>query len=488
MLPYKNLLTINTETSTPIYLQVCNGFIKLIKQGVLGKGVKLPGSRQLSTLLEVHRKTVVSAYEELELQGWIHTIASKGTYVSPTIPEVQPNKKVLSPGLKKRSTGFSLVQNTLLHTKVYKQSTLLEINDGLPDIRLAPMDALARSVRAVLKGERGKLSLSYGDIEGNPKLRSALSVYLNETRGFDYSVENVCITRGSIMGLYLSLSVLIKKGDYVMVAELGYNAVNLIVLQLGGKLIKVPIDQYGLVVDEIEKNCQKKKIRAIYVTPHHHYPTTVTMPPENRMRLLAIAEKYGMAILEDDYDYDYHFSHSPYLPLATTDPAGMVVYIGSFSKTFSPAFRMGYVLAPENFILEITKLRRVIDRQGDSILEHAMAELFKSGEIRSHLRRSHGVYKKRRDFFCERLTHQLGDLIQFKIPEGGLALWAKFDDRISLPLLAKEAVASGLYIQDGSPHHNQCIRMGYASLTHEEIDTSFAILKKTIERIINIKR
>jgi GntR family transcriptional regulator/MocR family aminotransferase len=484
MLPYNNLIKIDKKVKTPVYLQICNGVIQLIKEGVLKGNTRLPSSRQLSETVQVHRKTVVAAYEELQLQGWINSNASKGTYVSASIPETSPKAYLHSFKSEKKIAGFEIKKNEILTSSVYKKTTQLELNDGLPDLRLAPVDSLSSCIKAVIKGERGKFSLSYNDIEGNINLRNELLFFLNESRGFNSLIKNIFITRGSIMGFYLALTVLLKKGDNVIVAKTGYRSVNLIVQQLGGNLIYVTNDEKGLNVEEIEKLCKTKKIRAIYVTPHHHYPTTVTMPPERRMKLLAIAEKYKIAILEDDYDYDYHFSHSPYLPLATYDPAGVVIYIGSFSKTFSPAFRVGYIVAPQNLMEEITKLRRIIDRQGDSILEHAIAEMFKLGEIKSHLKKSHKIYKERRDFFCERLKQIAGTKIDFDIPEGGMAIWAKFDKKINLPNLAKEASSNGLFFHDGSSFSNStnATRLGYASHTIEELEAAILILNKSIEK------
>ncbi len=489
MLPYKNLIKLNKKVRTPVYLQICNRLIQLIKEGMLKGNTRLPSSRQLSEMLEVHRKTVIAAYEELQLQGWINADPSKGTYVSGSIPETKPKAYLHSLTSEKRVAGFDIKKNDILTNSVYKKTTLLELNDGLPDLRLAPVDSLSSCIRAVIKGERGKLSLSYNDIEGNINLRTELFSFLNESRGFNSLVENIFITRGSIMGFYLTLNVLLTKGDNVIVAKTGYRSVNLIIQQLGGNLIHVTNDENGLNVEEIEKLCKTKKIRAIYVTPHHHYPTTVTMPPERRMKLLFLAEKYRIAIIEDDYDYDYHFSHSPYLPLATYDPSGVVIYIGSFSKTFSPAFRVGYIVAPQNMIEEITKLRRIIDRQGDSILEHAIAELFKLGEIKSHLKKSHKIYKERRDFFCERLKQIAGDKIDFDIPEGGMAIWAKFDKKLNLPNLAKEAMSNGLFIHDGSSFSNStnATRLGYASHTIEELDSAILVLNKSIEKSLKRK-
>jgi len=133
----------------------------------------------------------------------------------------------------------------------------------------------------------------------------------------------------------------------------------------------------------------------------------------------------------------------------------------------------------------VAKLRRVIDRQGDSILEHAMAEMFKLGEIKNHLRKSHRVYKERRDFFCERLREIGGNKIMFDVPEGGLAVWAKFDKKIPLPLLAKEAANKGLFLHDGSSFGKvNATRLGFASHNLEELDKAVQILNKSMEKVL----
>ena len=115
-------------------------------------------------------------------------------------------------------------------------------------------------------------------------------------------------------------------------------------------MIAVGLDAKGLRVDELEKICRRTRVRAVYVTPHHQFPTTVLLPPDRRLRLFALAAQFGFAIVEDDYDHEFHFSHQPMLPLASADPDGRVVYIGSMSKLLSPSLRLGYLAAPKALI------------------------------------------------------------------------------------------------------------------------------------------
>ncbi len=110
----------------------------------------------------------------------------------------------------------------------------------------------------------------------------------------------------------------------------------------------------------------------VYITPHYHYPTTVILTTERRLQLLELSYRFGFIILEDDYDYDFNFNRNTELPLASIDDKGMVVYVGSFCKTLSPGFRTGFIVAPENLIREINKLKAIIDSNGDPVMEQVL--------------------------------------------------------------------------------------------------------------------
>ncbi len=194
------------------------------------------------------------------------------------------------------------------------------------------------------------VKLGYGDTKGSAWLRQELSVYLNETRGLKITADNILITRGTIMGLYLVSTGLLQSGDNVVVGELGWGGANMNFLQSGSNVLKVPVDEHGLVVEALEQLCKNQSVRLVYVTSHHHYPTTVALRADRRLKLLQLAEVHGFIIFEDDYDYDFHYLSKPLLPLASADRAGMVLYCGSFTKTISPAFRVGYLVGPENVI------------------------------------------------------------------------------------------------------------------------------------------
>jgi GntR family transcriptional regulator/MocR family aminotransferase len=255
--------------------------------------------------------------------------------------------------------------------------------------------------------------------------------------------------------------------------------------QAGAKILSVPVDSEGISVEGIKELCEKGRIRMLYITPHHHYPTTVTLSAERRMELLALASRYGFIILEDDHDYDFHYNSSPVLPLASADSDGMVVYVGSFCKALAPGLRSGYLVAPGNLILELAKLRRIIDRQGDLMMEQALGELLHEGEIQRHLKKAQKVYHERRDLLCGLLSEEFQDIVVLDKPPGGLAVWTQWRKDINLMKVSRECLKRDLNLPQTLLFQTDQLsgmRLGFGNLNECEIKQVLSILKEAAIR------
>lgn len=481
MQPLSALLIIDKAIREPVYLQVSRQLMELIKKGTLPAGHRLLSTRELATQLNIHRKTVVQSYDELLAQGWLESHTGSGTFVATHLPEIKPQQLLNDAVNPAKTAGFSFKEMEHLNREVVRSTFSLHLDDGFPDARLAPVEELSRAYRSQLLTGNAYTRLGYGDTQGSTWLRQELSVYLNTTRGLKTTPENILITRGAVMGAYLLSTSFLQTGDNVVVSTLSWAGGNMNFTQAGANLIRVRVDEYGMDVDQLEEICRKIPVRMVYVTSHHHYPTTVALRADRRIQLLRLSEKYGFIIFEDDYDYDFHYLSKPLLPLASADQSGMVLYCGSFTKTVSPAFRVGYLVASENVIRHLARLRRIIDRQGDNMLENAIAELLQNGVIQKHLRKSLRVYRERRDLFCKMLKEELSDYLQFQVPDGGMAVWTVFDPKINLVTLAQRALEKQLHFSDGIWHHNadqqaNATRLGFASCTPQELESCMEIL------------
>lgn len=481
------LLTIDRASATPVFLQLSDQLARHIQAGTLVAGQRLPGSRQLAAQLGLHRQTVVAAYEEGLAQGWLMSRAGSGTFVAGPIDRHRPQG--LGPMLPRpdpaRQPGYVLTTRPHLTRPVLSSPGGLRLDDGFPDVRLAPVDALSRAYRSYFRWGNPQHHFGYGDTKGHPLLREQLARHLNETRGLRATAEQVLITRGSIMGMHLSCQVLLRPGDGVVVGDTHWAGATMNARQAGATVVSIPVDQHGLDVAALAEYCAHSPVRLVCVTPHHHYPTTVTLRPDRRLQLLQLAEQYGFAILEDDYDYDFHYLSRPILPLASADRAGMVVYVGSLTKSIAPAFRIGYVVGPADLIDELARLRRIIDRQGDPMLEFAVAQLLKSGDLARHFRKALRTYAARRDQFCTLLGAALPSVVEFQKPAGGLAVWAMFDPALDMEALAERAGRAGLFMASGIGHNPpgqrlNGTRLGFASSNEAELEQAVAILRRSV--------
>jgi GntR family transcriptional regulator/MocR family aminotransferase len=471
------------DPSLPVFLAIARAVVDGIQCGRLAPGDALPGSRSLAETLGVHRNTVLAAVRELGAEGWIETATGKGTYVTRRLPEsrVSPasRSRKKRPGFDLRGTmpsplGVEHVNELLDGLSSAAPRGVLALVGGLPDLRLLPLDALARAYRRALSNS-GVSRLGYGDPRGEPALRAALSGMLSARRGIAVDADSIVITRGSQMALHLVARAILAPGDVVAVERFGYRPAWEALAGAGARLVPVAVDGDGIDVEAIEKLVVRETLRAVYVTPHHQYPTTAVLAPGRRLRLLDLARRHRFAVIEDDYDHEFHYEGRPVLPLASADNSGVVIHVGTLSKILAPGLRVGFVVAPELVLRNICTLRTFVDRQGDRVLERAVAELIEDGEVQRHARRMRKVYLERRAALIDALSKHLPGRLRFDVPKGGLAIWAEAGAHEDVDAWQARALKTGVLLQtarrfsfDG--RRGPYFRIGFAPVDVEEID------------------
>jgi GntR family transcriptional regulator/MocR family aminotransferase len=352
------------------------------------------------------------------------------------------------------------------------------LSGGAPDLRLVPVDLLARAYRRVTKRSGRRLFGYSDDSLGHPRLRAAIARWVSDRRGIAAGAEAVIITRGSQMALDLAARSLIRPGDVVAVEALGYpNAVN-VFRRAGANVVPIAVDEHGMDVGALVALSRRTSVRLVYLTPHHQFPTTVTLSPTRRLALLDHARRARVAILEDDYDQEYHYDGRPVLPLASDDPAGSVIYVGTLAKILAPGLRLAFVVAPPPLIARMAAERALVDRQGDAALECAIAELIEDGEIERHAWRTRRIYHARRDALCAAAARLLGDAVTFRPPPGGMALWLTVAPDIDVDVWQQRCLDRGVYFTigrqftvDGSDV--PAVRLGFA--LHDERESAAAL-------------
>jgi GntR family transcriptional regulator/MocR family aminotransferase len=473
---FKQLIDFDKLLSKPVYIQVSQQIINAIQRNYLTKGTLLPGSRTLAQLLKIHRNTAVAIYEELASQGWVEIIPNKGTFVLE--PEQKTAKiKATSQKLNQaytyaKTTGFPFQKSFHLASTLQLTDAKYIINDGRPDLRLHPINEFTRWYSAAMKRKNLLTKWNRPNESSNSLFQTQLCNFLNATRGFHINPKNLISTRSTEMSLYIVSQLLIKQNDVVLVGNLSNYVANMIFQEVGAIIKTIPADANGLDVDYIKKHFIKGSIRCAYICAHRDYPTGAKLSIERRLALLELAKKYGFAIIEDDYDYDFQFDGSAMLPMASADSNGMIIYLGKLGQSLFPSFQTGFVVAPENVIAEAKNYLQLLDEQGDLIQQQMLSELIHEGEINRLMKKNIIIYKERRDCICELLNNYFSEIAQWEIPSGGLAIWLQFQPKISLVKLAEEAEKMDLFLPKTILYQdkNTCaIRFGFGHLSTEEM-------------------
>lgn len=453
----------------PLFQRIAEAITRDVRRGRLRAGERLPSSRALADMLSVHRNTVLAAYEELRAQGYLETEQARGTFISEAIPEAKRHQA------KHCAQAPVKLKLAALPAPVsYREfsATALPLMGGLPDIRTIPAAALARAYRSALR--EMPTTLDYQSVNGQPRFLKNFSQHLAELRGVVAKEGEMLVTRGSQQALFLAAMALNRPGSVIAVEHVGYPPAWESFRLAGACLRPVRVDKQGLVVADLERLCEQEEVAAVYVTPHHQYPTTVTLSAGRRMALLELAARKGFVIIEDDYDHEFHFEARPVLPLAHADERGVVLHVGTLSKVLAPGLRVGYAIGPQMLIEAMARFRCYIDRQGDHVGELALAYLIEDGELGAHIRRMHRRYEERREVLFECLDQELGSQLRYQRPSGGLAIWGRAAPGISVERWVERAEKRDVHVQAAAgfffdKRSRSFLRLGYARLNPEEI-------------------
>lgn len=459
--PWKLSLRINADCGKPIYLQIADAIIADIQSGRLKQGTALPGSRKLSEQLKLNRNTIVDALQVLLNEEWLVAKERKGTFVADQLPLPSVSQKI--PVAVNDKEAAPIPPRILF-------------DDGYPDSKIAPVAELARAYRQIFNRKARWQLMGYGSELGEPKFRQELSRMLNHNRSLQVNGQQLCVTRGSQMAMYLAAQCLLKKDDCIIVENPGYQPARKAFEQAGARLLPVDVDQEGLVTEDVKRILQSgRKIKALYTTPHHQYPTTVTMSLQRRLELIQLSNKYGFTIIEDDYDNEFHFGYRPVLPVSSFDELKKYVYVGTMSKVVAPALRVGYLATTIPGLMEkVASLRKIIDVQGDAIMEQAVLQLIHDGTIKKHLKKATQYYRAKRDLTKALLVKYMGEKAGYNIPEGGLAFWIVPSQQCNWDYIAAQLQKKGIRIitpdQYSFGKAVNGLRLSYGALSAEQLE------------------
>ena len=297
--------------------------------------------------------------------------------------------------------------------------------------------------------------------------------------------KKLIAVNGTQEALYLISKVLLKAGDCVAVESLGYRPAWQAFKTTGAKLVAIRQSEDGIDVSHLKKLITNLAVKLIYLTPLHQYPTTITLPLEQRMQIYALAAKHNVAIVEDDYDHEFHYNSQPLAPMAADDPQGLVIYLASFSKIMFPGCRIGCIAMDESLFTAMINYRSIINHKSNPIIQEAIAYWMKEGGFERHLRKMTKLYQQRRDFMIQQLEsyQNKGFNLKYHVPAGGMAIWLDIGN--SAKALEEYASTQGVFLQtehqfhlQGKNDQDRFIRLGFAGMSSDKLAEGLGIIFK----------
>jgi GntR family transcriptional regulator / MocR family aminotransferase len=399
-------LFLDPEAGKPLTVQLYEQLRTAITGGRLLPGDQLVPSRQLAGELGVSRHTVTTAYGRLMAEGYTEGHAGGGSVVASASPALSKGAgPVAALRPSPRFAGWSP------YFRAPPYGCRFDLRPGLLDPATFPVAQWRRLVGAAVAAEQSW----YGDPAGKIRLRRAIAGWVARSRSVVADESTVVVTCGAQHAVDLVTRVLLEPGDCVAVEDPGYVPAVRLFEALGARVVGVPVDDQGLVVDLLPPAA-----RIVYVTPSHQYPLGMTMSMPRRRALLRWAERHDAAVIEDDYDTEFRYVDRPLEPLQALDANGRVVYVGSFSKTFSPSVRLGFAVVPRPLAEPIAALRQLIDWHPPIAMQTALAGFINDGLLDKHIRRCRRVYAERHHILTEALSGPLADHLAAHASNAGL--------------------------------------------------------------------
>lgn len=423
-----------TDLSGEIYRQLrC-----AVLDGRLRAGERLPPTRELAKRLSVSRTTVTVAYDRLAGEGFVGTRVGAGTFVRGHVGDGGDRAP-------RRGTGGALKPRPFWAgvrvPRPFERPARFDFRAGLPDVGRFPHVAWRRLVSRELRASAVGGGV-YGDAAGEPGLCEAIARHIGVSRGVVATAEDVTITNGTQQALDLLTRVLLAPGDRIAVEDPCYTPARLCFESHGVRVVPVPVDAEGLVVDALPAGA-----RAVFTTPSHQFPLGTTMTLARRLALLEWAERHDAAILEDDYDSEFRYGGRPIEPLRTLDRAGRVVYVGSFSKTMLPTLRLGFVLTPPSLRDAVRGARFVTDWHAPVAMQRALGRFIEEGGFARHIRRMNRIYEERHAVLIATLERDFADVFDVIPSAAGLHVCAVAREDNDMAALAARAADDGVAFQ-----------------------------------------
>lgn len=480
-------LDLDRRSPTPLHLQIAQQIRLMILQGELAEGSRLPPTRKLAEILGVNRSTVVQAYNKLWAEGLIESHVGRGTVVRRVEAAVEFPVSSLS-WQTLLATRFEAVESGIRELmKLFAEDEVISFAAGLPASEHYPLEEFNELFYELLT-QQGRLILGRCAVEGHPGLREWIA---KELAG-GISPNEILILSGSQQGLYLLTQALLEPGDTIVVEAPTYMGALSAFRAVGARLIGVPVDEKGMNVAVLERVLARTRPKFIYTVPTFQNPSGATLSLERRRKVLELAYRYHVPVVEDDPYSLLRYEGEALPSLKVLDAHGYVIHLSTFSKLLFPGLRVGWLAAPKGVIEKLAPLKRVMDLFTNAPGQAVLYEFCRRGLLSCHLEGVREEYRRGRNVMAKALTEQLPKL-RWQLPEGGFFIWSRLPRGVSGRALLREATREGVtflpgefFFADGQGQ--EWVRLTFVSQPPELIEEGMRRLARAVRRVMRRKQ
>lgn len=478
------IVELDRARAEPLYLQISEQIRDRIRRGELTPGTRLPPERRLAETLGVNRGTVVNAYRELAAGGFVVGRVGHGTVVATL------ERSRIAPASGKSAIPWEQISTTMSQEPddpllrdvmtVSNRSGVISFANGIPSPSLYPVDTIRRLYDEALDAA-GQTLLQYCPVEGYPPLRRAVASWMGAGQQ-SVDPSGILVVAGSHQGLYLIARALLDPGDLVVVESATYLGALQVFQAAGAKLLPIPLDSDGMRVDLIEDLVERRLPKLIYTLPTFQNPSGSIMSLERRRRLLALAARYQIPIVEDDPYGALRYEGDPLPSLYALDEAGTVIHLSTVSKILSPGLRIGWISGPLPIIERLAVLKQIVDLDTNPLAQWVVAAFIERGLLARHLDRLRVEYPRRRDRMLGALERYCRQSMTWSDPTGGFYVWCQLLGGRRARDLLPEAARRGVVFAPGTSFHPD--RMGEATLRLSFAFPDEAAITEGIARLV----
>jgi GntR family transcriptional regulator / MocR family aminotransferase len=474
-------LNFDHDAAMPLHRQVYAELRRSILTGRLLPGQRVPSTRSLAQSLGISRTTITQGYDQLLSEGYLETRHGSGTFVCGQLPDMLLQTEAIDPIVAPTTAAIRLSQyaqsmaGNPLVLQTYPDAEI-SFRYGRPALQHFPIGLWRKLLSRHCNADTEWLDYAL-DAQGDGGLRTAIARYLGRARAVQCDPSQIVLTNGTQQGLDLILRVLTEPGDTIALEDPGYLSARKVFLSHQVKLLPIPVDESGLVVEyltALTTASSHPPVRLLSVTPSHQFPTGATLSLSRRLALLQWAQQTGAIIIEDDYDSEYRYGDKPIPALQGLDSSDSVIYMGTFSKVLFPSLRIGYLVLPPQLVPFVAQAKWLSDRQLPMLEQKVLTDFIEAGHLESHIRKMRSHYDRRRQVLVQALQQHFGTQVTILGEKAGIHVMVRFSLDLTGAAIIARSLQAGVGIVPASPCYladggDRAFILGYGELEEAAI-------------------